>query len=153
MEQVTTFVEKRRGKFSHAETTVTVKRKPTSLSEHRMLRHRWFQYAVDHIIECYEVEVSTVTGTYSHSEKFFEFVTPHGRGCVLMYQTSSEINVFIPNDGSPALLHGFWKKHGRYVGHAGLYAMANKVNPDSKKAQHTCPAVIYAALAGKRYGA
>lgn len=143
--------------------TVTVKRTPTSLSEMRIRRDRWFHYAVDHITECYEVEVTVTYGSGGNpiTDKFFEFVTPYGRGCVVTYggrdergydKPHGEVNAFIPTHGK-ALLHGFWTKRGHKVGHAGSYALAMGINPSSRaKVLHTCPAHIYDALAGgKKY--
>lgn len=159
METTTVTVEKRKNRSgSVSEIKYTVKRRPVSLSEMRMRRDRWWDYAVDHITESYEVEI-TVEWAHGNpiTEKFFEFVTPFGRGCVVTFSNRDrngfdhpygEVDVFIPNKGK-ALLVGFWTKHGHKVGHAGSYARAMGVNPDSRtKTDHTCPARVYDALRG-----
>lgn len=146
-----TFVEKRTRNGHTFETTITVERTPASLSEHRMLRHRWFDYVVDHITECFEVKVTMKSGLSEWTDTFFEIVTPAGRGAVVMFKDHSEIDAFIPNSGAP-LIHGCWKKYGQYRGHAISYMRAHKLNVNSKKVDHTCPARIYAIAAGRPWG-
>lgn len=146
----TTFVETRRNKIATFTTKITVVRTPATLSEKRMIRARWFDYVGDSVTACFNVEVTMDHGHGStYTDKFFEIVTPTGRGCVVAYgDGSEELNVFIPNTGK-ALLYGFWNKHGHKVGHAGAYVRANRLNADSRsRCEHTCPLTIYNAARG-----
>lgn len=151
---MTTFTEttKRRGITSTTEITVT--REPATLSEHRMLRHRWFDYVGDAVTACFKVTATFKAGAVTTwTNVYFEIVTATGRGVVSMFDTHSEIDAFIPNNGSPALAHGCWKKYGMYRGHCVGYLRANHLSPDSRKrVEHTCPAKIYAIAAGRPWG-
>ena len=146
----TTFVETTKNKFATFTSTITVKTTPATLSERRMVRARWFDYVGDHVTACNTVEVTVDHGNGAvRTETFFEIVTPTGKGCVTILRDHEELDVFIPNSGK-ALIYGFWKKHGHMVGHAGYYVRANRINASSRaKVDHTCPARIYAAAAGK----
>lgn len=145
--------------------TVQLTRRPATFSRYRAAVHgsragereraRWVQYVLDHLVECFEVEAVTTTGEQfprTSTERFFEFVTTFGRGIIVDYQDHSEIAVFIPNDGGPALLTGFWRKRGHMVGWARAYAVGMGVNPDSrKKADHCSPLRIYYAVSGRKF--
>lgn len=162
----TTVTLKHKNKVTTWTETVTVSRKPATLSRYRAAtpsgrpgereRARWFQYVADHITECFEVTTVTQCGEYSQprTETFFEFVTPFGRGVIVDYQGGGEIAVFIPTTGK-ALLCGFWSKRGHKVGHARAYAVGMGLNPDSRKVEHTCPARMYDTARGQsaRWGA
>lgn len=144
---MTTFIEtiKRLGSVT---TAITVSREPVNLTKYRFERPRWFDYIADHITECFTVTVSFRTGTTTWTDTYFEVVTPYGKGCVIDYEHSSELEAFIPNSGK-ALIHGCWKKYGSYRGHAVSYMRAHKLNVNSRtKVEHTCPAKIYSIAAG-----
>ena len=134
-------------------TTYTVVREPATLSEHRMLRPRWFDYVGDHVQECYKVTVTTETKAGStYTDTYFEIVTPFGRGAITSLVGSSELSCWIPTSG-PVLLTGCWKKYNMYRGHVLAYAMAMGVRPESRtKTLHTCSAHVYAIAAGKSWG-
>jgi len=143
-----TFVETSRNKVTSWTTEITVSREPISLSKYRMERPRWFDYVGDHITECFKVTLTFTTNSTTWTDTYFEVVTSAGKGCVIDYEHSSELEAFIPNSGK-ALIHGCWKKYGKYRGHAVGYMQANKVNVNSRtKVEHTCPAKIYNIAAG-----
>jgi hypothetical protein len=153
-----TFTETRKTKVTNTWTTgITVSRESVSLSKHRMERARWFDYVGDSVTGCNKVTVTVVTSypsghQDSYTDTYFEVVTATGKGCIIDFQSGSELMAFIPNIGK-ALIHGCWKKYGSYRGHAIGYMRANKLNVNSRsKVEHTCPAKLYAIAAGKPWG-
>lgn len=162
--ETTTFVEKSK-KLSAFRTTITVERTPATLSEHRILRSRWFDYVADHVLSCSKVRVvirreyllappGSSDGGVTQ-EEFFEITTATGKGIVLMHsEKHSELDVFIPNSGK-ALIHGlaFWKKHGFWVGHGVGYLRALSINVNTRgKVDRVCAAQLYAVSTGKPWG-
>lgn len=127
-----------------------------SLSLFRMERPRWFEYAADHVTKVYKVKCWTVDPRFARLEgsqsydHFYELETARGRALVIQYQSGSEIVGWIGNDGT--ILHaGGWRKRGNLVGGACSWFRAQKINPSGKKVDNTCPARMYATVAGKTY--
>ena len=149
-----TFVETSKNKVHTWTTSFIVEREPASLSNHRMERARWFDHVGGSVTACNKVTVTTKTEhSNPYTETYFEIVAPSGRGCVIDFQSGSELEAFIPSDGSKALIYGCWKKYGSYRGHAVGYMRANRLNVNSKaKVEHTCPAKLYAVASGKKWG-
>lgn len=157
--ETTTFTESRKTKVASTWTTeITVSREPAYLSKYRAERPRWLDYVGDSVTSCNQVSVTRVTSYPSGhqdttTDSYFEVVTPYGKGCVIDFQSGSELEAFIPNTGTKALITGCWKKYGKYRGHSVGYMRANKLNVNSRaKVEHTCPAKIYAAASGKKWG-
>jgi hypothetical protein len=147
-----TFVETSKNRAGSWTTKITVSREPVNLTKYRMERPRWFDYVGDVITECFKVTVTfgeECLGCHAPwTDTYFEVVTPYGKGCVIDYEHSSELEAFIPNSGK-ALIHGCWKKYGSYRGHAVSYMRAHKLNVNSRtKVEHTCPAKIYNIASG-----
>jgi hypothetical protein len=153
-----TFTEARKTKVTNTWTTeITVVREPADLAKYQTEQARWFKTVGQHITSCNLVTVTMVTAypsghRDSFTETYFEVVTPSGKGCVIDFQSGSELTAFLPKTGK-ALIYGCWKKYGHYRGHAVGYMRGNKLNVNSRsKVEHTCPAKIYAIAEGKKWG-
>ena len=153
--ETTTFIEKFKKNGHVFETEITVERTPGNLGELRMTRGRYFDYIGDSITSANNVKVTFKTsGGTTWTDEYTEIVTPSGRGCVIAFQSGSELMSFIPNSGK-ALITGCWKKYGSYRGHAVGYFRGNNLNPNSRaRVYHTCCAHLYdAAVGGTKYQA
>lgn len=159
---IETFVETHKNKVARFQTQITVERTPATLSEHRARRGRWFDCVADHITACFRVKVTYTSLDYTtlsdgvthpsggstHTNEYFEIVTPFGRGAVISFQHGDELECFVPTSGK-ALITGCWKKYGQFRGHAVGYLRANRLSASSKaKVDHTCCAAIYAGAVG-----
>lgn len=152
-----TFIRKYRKNGHTFSDRITVTRTPSTLSQSRMARPRWFDYCWEHVTEVFEVEVTIemvldVDGETRYSgggdpSKYTEIVTPLGRGCI----SYGELTAFVLNNGH-ALLNGQYvgRKYGSRRGSAMAYIMAMGCSPNSrKKVTEHCPAALYGVVKGE----